>query len=488
MRDQRRIVIIGAGSGGICAGIRLKNAGYTNFTILEKADGVGGTWYHNRYPGCACDVQAHLYSFSFELKRDWTRPYANQPEILAYMQHCVDKYGLMPHIRLSTAVSSAYWDEECTLWRVITDRGEEIEADVVISALGMFNELSFPEIEGLDSFAGTKFHSAQWDHAHDLTGDRIGVIGTAASAVQFLPHVAAQAGQLYVFQRNANWVTPKVDDPFTPEQLERFRTDPVAARQYRWDVWRRVEGVITFSDPAIRRASEEAGLKNLEVVRDPEVRRKLTPTVPWGCHRPLSSNDYYPIFNEQNVELVTEPIVRITTTGVVTADGVTRELDTLILGTGFKPTKYLSVINVVGRRNESIVDAWNGGAQAYLGMTTAGFPNLFMLYGPNTNNGSILFMIECQVSYILRQLERMEREGLAWVEVRREVMDRYNDEIQRDLDQVDVWNTACHNYYRSESGRIVTQWPHTMFEFRDRTMTPDGDAFDVHFGEPLGRV
>ncbi|HEV8298783.1 MAG TPA: NAD(P)/FAD-dependent oxidoreductase [Acidimicrobiales bacterium] len=488
MSERKRVVIVGAGPGGICASIRLKHAGYDDFVVLDKAPSIGGTWFHNQYPGCACDVQSHLYSFSFEIKRDWSRPYATQPEILAYMQHCVDKYELAHHIRLSTAVTSAYWDDECTLWRVVTDQGDEIEADVLISALGMFNDLNLPDIEGLDSFRGTTFHSARWPHDHDLSGERIAVIGTAASAVQFLPTVASQAGQLHVFQRSANWVLPKVDDPFTPEQLDQFRIDPIAARELRWEVWRRVENVITFSDPAMLRAAEEAGLRNLETVLDPEVRRKLTPKVPWGCHRPLSSNDYYPIYNQPNVELVTDRIDRVTPAGVITADGVEREVDTIILGTGFKTTRYLAAVDVVGRGGRHLRDLWEDGAHAYMGMAVSGFPNLFMLYGPNTNNGSILFMLECQVSYVLRQLERMEAEGLAWIDVRPEVMDRYNDALQHDLDQVDVWQAACHGYYRSRNGRIVTQWPHTMAEFRDRTMRPDPDAYDAHHGVPLGRL
>lgn len=488
MSRALRIAIIGAGPGGICAAIQLRRAGHTDITIFEKADAPGGTWYLNQYPGCACDVPAHLYSFSFELKRDWSRPYAEQPEILEYFNHCVDKYGLRPHMRLSTAITDAYWDEECTLWRLVTEHQEEVEADVVISALGMFNELNHPEINDLEKFTGTVFHSARWDRDHDLTGERVALIGTAASAVQCLPLIAAQADQLYVFQRSASWVLPKVDDPFTPEQLDAFRNDPVAARNYRLEIWRNLEALITFSKPRVLAASERAGLRNLEVVNDPEVRRKLTPTVPWGCHRPLTSNVFYPVFNQPNVELVTEPIVRTTADEIVTADGTARGVDTIILATGFHPTKYLSAINVVGRKGERIADAWNAGAQAYLGITTSGYPNLFMLYGPNTNNGSILFMIECQVAYVVRMIDRMRREGLAWFDVRRDVMDAYNDEIQRDLDHVAVWQGACNNYYRAESGRIVTQWPRTMAEYRDRTMRPDDEAYEVHFGAPLGQV
>jgi cyclohexanone monooxygenase len=337
----------------------------------------------------------------------------------------------------------------------------------------------------LDSFGGTIFHSARWDRSHDLTGERVAVIGSAASAVQFVPEIAQQAGQLHVFQRTANWVLPKDDTPFTPEQLEHFRTDPLAVRQHRWEIFRRVESAITFSNPDALAATEVIGRRHLDAVVDPEVRAKLTPHVPYGCQRPLVSSEYFPTFNRPNVELVTDRISKVTADSIVTADGVERPVDTIVVSTGFKTTRYFSAIEVVGRGGQRLDDAWNDGAQAYLGITTSGFPNLFMLYGPNTNNGSIIFMLECQIAYLVRQIERMDAEQIVWLDVHRDVMDRYNVEVQQDCLGIDVWQASCSGYYRSPSGRIVTQWPHTMSEYRDRTGRPDDNAYEVHFGRPL---
>lgn len=476
---SRRIGIIGAGPGGICMGIKLLEAGIDAFTIFERAPSVGGTWFHNTYPGCACDVQSALYSFSFEIKRDWSRPYATQPEIREYFAHCVERYGLAPHIRLSTGIAAAHWDDQRAMWRLVTEHGDEHEFDVLVGAVGMFNGVHWPDIPGLDGFAGTVFHSARWDHDHDLAGERVAVIGSAGSAVQFVPEIVREVGQLHVFQRTPNWVLPKEDVPYTPEQLERFRTDPDAMLEERRTIFERIDGLITFADPAIVAAAQEWAATNIAVVEDPELRAALTPDFPHGCKRPLTSNDWYPTFNRPNVELVTDPVERVTAEGVVTADGVCRAVDTIIMATGFETTKYLSAIEVTGRDGRSLRDDWRDGAHAYLGVTAAGFPNLFMLYGPNTNNGSILYMIEHQVAYTMRHLERMRSDGLAWVDVRPEVMDAYNDELQRDLDAVEVWNAGCNGYYRGPTGRIVTQWPHSMTEYEARTTTPDFDAYEV---------
>lgn len=481
-RRGRRVVIIGAGPGGLCTGIKLREAGYEDFVILEAADGVGGTWRHNTYPGAACDVASHLYSFSFELKRDWSRPYATQPEILEYFEHCGDAYGLEPHLRLRTPVRGAHWDDERLTWTVVTAAGERIEADVVVSAVGMFNGLNIPDIDGLDRFGGTLFHSARWRHDHDLAGEAVAVVGSAASAVQFVPEIAPQVCRLHVFQRSPQWVLPKADAPLTEEELEHLRTDPVAARQRREEIWRQLEGFITFADDDVLAAAEAAGRANLELVEDPDVRAALLPQVPFGCQRPLISNAWFPTFNQPHVELVTDSIVEVTADAVVTADGVERPVDTIILATGFDATRYASAIDITGADGRALADAWDEGPQAYLGITTSGFPNLFMTYGPNTNNGSILFMIECQVDYIVRQLRRMVDEQLVWIDVRGDVQDRYNAELQHDLDQVRVWQAGCSNYYRAPSGRIVTQWPHTMAEYRARTGRDDPEAYEVGSG------
>lgn len=474
-----RVAVIGAGPGGICTGIQLRNLGIEDFVILEKADGVGGTWWHNRYPGAECDVQSHLYSFSFEPKVDWTRPYAGQPEILAYMEHCADKYGLYPFIHFGDAVTAARWDEQASIWELACHSGRRVRARTVVSALGMFNDIAMPDIPGMADFAGTSFHSARWDRSHDLTGQRVAVIGSAASAVQFIPEIASQVAALHVYQRSANWVLPKQDTPFAEAELAHFREHPEAAAALRREIQENLESFITFSDPEALRAAEAACLENMSVVEDPDVRRRLVPTHPFGCKRPLLSNVYYPVFNEPHVELVTTPIRRITRDGVETEDGVERPVDTVIYATGFHTGRYLSAIEVTGRGGRSIEDAWQDGAQAYLGMTTPGFPNLFMLYGPNTNNGSILYMIERQVAYALRQIRRLEDEHLAWIDVRADVAERYNDALQHDIDQVDVWQAGCNGYYRAPSGRVVTQWPHTMAEFERRAAEDDPEAFET---------
>ncbi|MGE0820609.1 MAG: flavin-containing monooxygenase [Candidatus Binatia bacterium] len=480
-QHRHRIIIIGAGSAGICMGVQLKKSGIDDFVILEKAQGVGGTWWHNTYPGAECDVQSHLYSFSFEPKTDWSRPFAGQQEILAYLNHCTDKHGLRPHIRLSTAVVSASWQGDRARWKVVTDAGEELEAQVVISALGMFNNVVWPSIPGIQDFQGTYFHSARWDHSHDLRGKRVGVIGIAASAIQFVPEIAPLVKHLYLYQRTANWVVPKGNTPYTQEQLDYFRQTPDAVEKSREAIYTTWNTLCTFNDKKVLAEIEKTGLERLEIVKDPEVRRKLTPNHPFGCKRPLFSDVYYPVFNRDNVELITETIERITPHAIVTVDGGTREVDTIIYSTGFETTTYLAAIDVTGREGLSLKDAWSDGAQAYLGMTTAGFPNLFMLYGPNTNQGSILFMLERQCAYIMRQLKRINDEHLAWIDVRPEVMTAFNAQLQQEISKVDVWQANCGNdfYYRSRSGRLVTQWPHSMDEFTAQTTKPDVDAYEV---------
>ena len=485
MDRELRIAIIGAGPGGLCMGIRLKGAGFERFEILEKASGVGGTWYHNRYPGCACDVPSHLYSFSFELERDWSRPYASQPEILAYLEHCAEKYGLLPHCRFGDAVRRARWDEAASRWTLELASGRTLTADVVVSAIGMFNEIAVPEIPGLDSFAGACFHSARWDGAHELAGETVGVIGSAASAVQLVPEIVKRAGQVYLFQRTANWVAPKEDDPYPEKTLERFRSDPAFAPAVRSKIFESFGGPGLFE--RVRPEMEAACLANIARVEDPEVRARLTPDHPWGCKRPLFSNDFYPAFNRSNLELVTDPIERITKAGVVTQGGRERRLDTLILATGFATTKFLSAIDVIGRGGLRVADAWREGAQAFKGVTTAGFPNLFMLYGPNTNSDSIVTMIEYQADHVLRQIQRIAREGLAWIDVKPGPMAEYNAEIQREIAAIELWQAGCSDYYRAPSGRNVTQWPGSMPALERALSGLDEEAYEAAALAPLRR-
>ena len=474
-----QIVIVGAGPAGLCMGVKLLEAGFPDFVILERGSAVGGTWRRNIYPGAACDVQSALYSFSFEVKRDWSRPYAPQPEILAYMESVAEKYGLLPHCRFDTEVRGIVWDEATATWEVRLSGDETLTANVVVSAIGMFNELVRPDLPGLDGFAGTVFHSAEWAGDHDLRGERVAVIGSAASAVQLVPEIVKQAGQVYLFQRTANWVLPKQDTPYTEEELDRFRSDPSVFDAVRDEVMQRVERNMTFSDPETVAASQAAAAAALETVVDPVVRRKLVPTHPWGCKRPLFSNDFYPAFNRSNLELVTEPISHLTEDAIVTSDGNVRPADTVILATGFSATRYLSVLDVVGRAGVQIEEAWRDGATAYLGVTTAGFPNLFMLYGPNTNNGSILTMIEAQADHVVDHLRRMVDGNLVWIDVKPDAMESYNIGIQKGIGRVKVWQASCNGYYRSASGRVVTQWPFTMAEFRQRCEAVDWADFQA---------
>ena len=387
---SKRIAIIGAGPGGLCMGKRLLDEGFDNFVILERGDGVGGTWNFNRYPGCECDIPSALYSFSFAVKPDWSKPYGTQPEILTYMQDVAERYDLLKHCRFGMAVTAATWDHSSAQWTLTLADATTVTADVVVSAIGMFNGLSWPTIDGLDAFTGTMFHSGQWDFNHDLTDRRVAVIGSAASAVQIVPEIVEVAGQVHLFQRTANWVLPKIDTVFTEEQLRGFRADPTPILAFRAEVEDNVNKGMTFAFPELNAEREAIVLAAIDGVADPEVRRKLVPDHPFGCKRPLASNVYYPAFNRPNLELVTDPIDRITAHSVITADGTEREVDTIILATGYTASRYLQALDVVGRDGRHIAEAWADGAQAYLGITTAGFPNLFMLYGPNTNNGSIL--------------------------------------------------------------------------------------------------
>ncbi|NQV22568.1 MAG: NAD(P)/FAD-dependent oxidoreductase, partial [Rhodospirillales bacterium] len=427
--ERHRIVIIGAGSSGLCTAIHLKKAGIEDFVILEKGTGVGGTWYHNTYPGAECDVQSHLYQFSFEQKNDWSKPYGGQAEILEYLNHCFDKYEVRPYVRFGTAVTTAEWQDDDDCWLITTDSGKQLEAQVLVSGLGMFNDLKWPTIPGIDDFEGEYFHSARWNHDIDLTGKRIGVIGLAASAIQFTPELAKVAGQLTLYQRTANWVVPKGNTPHSEETLAKFRANPELVTQSRAEIYDGWNTLCTFNDKKILSGLEDAGMENIGVVTDPELRQKLTPHHPFGCKRPLFSDVYYPIFNQDNVELVTDTIERVTAKGIVSG-GVERAFDVIVYATGFRTTNYLSSIDVRGAGGRKLADAWSDGPQAYLGVSTAGFPNLFMLYGPNTNQGCILFMLERQVEFILRQLKRMDAENLAWIDIRPDVMAEFNDKLQ----------------------------------------------------------
>lgn len=482
IRRSLRIAIIGAGPGGLCMAIRLKEAGFDDVVLFEKSDRIGGTWNHNRYPGCACDIQSELYSFSFDVNTSWSRPYAPQPEILAYLDGVAERHGILPLCRFGLEVRSAVWSDARAEWTLSLGDGSQHAADVVVSALGMFNDLAYPDIPGLEDFAGACFHTAKYDWGHDLVGRRVAVIGSAASAIQMVPEIVKTAGHVDYYQRTANWVLPKEDEPYSQETLRRRAADPGLVVARRNEIYESIDTGTAFLDETRRAELEAIGRKAIEVVEDPVLREKLMPTHPWGCKRPLFSNDYYPSFNRPNLELVTDRIERITKSGVV-AGGRLRPVDTLILATGFKANRYLSAIDVRGRGGLSIADAWKEGAQAFLGISTAGFPNLFQLYGPNTNNGSIITMIEYQVDHAVGLVRRIAEERLAWLDVRASVQAEYNEAIQKAIEGVTVWQSGCNHYYASDSGRIVTQYPHSMTTFKQALAAAGPDAYDV---SPLG--
>jgi cation diffusion facilitator CzcD-associated flavoprotein CzcO len=477
-RGRRFATIIGAGPGGIATAIALKTAGIDDFVILERAATAGGTWTSNRYPGLCCDVPSLVYGFSFEQKVDWTRAFAPQPEIRRYVQDVADKYGVSSHIRYQAKVTSAEWDETEGAWTIATEDGWTTSSKVLISALGMFNRLHWPEIPGLRDFAGTTLHSGAWPEGGvDLAGKKVAVIGTAASAVQMVPELAKEVAELHVFQRTANWIFPKDDPEYSAEQLEEFRRDPASLDAPRAEIIDYFEALVTYDQPALLEELRAGAMENIAVVKDPELRRKLVPTVPIGAQRPLFSSTFYPTLNEDHVELITDAISRITPRGIVTADGRERSVDVLIAATGYDTTRFLSVIEVTGREGRSLSDEWSAGASAYKGITVPGFPNLFMLYGPNTNNGSIISMLEMQADYIVNKLRQIRDEDLHAVEVQTDATQTYNEKLQRDMNAIEAWRTTGSRYYRAASGQIVTQWPGNMAAFARLLAEPDDDAF-----------
>ncbi len=478
-----RVVIVGAGFGGIGLGIRLKQAGIHSFTLLEKADGVGGVWRHNSYPGLTCDVPSHLYSFSFEPKHDWSRRYPRRDEILGYLDHCVDKYGVRPHLRTGVEVSSADFDEDDGHWVVRTADGEELIADVLVPATGQLGRPKYPDVPGLDTFKGKLFHSARWDHEYDLRGKRVASLGTGASAIQYLPEIAPLTEQLYVFQRSPSWVVPKPDRPYRPRERKLFRALPWIQAISRWLVYWRFELLIlALTSARWLAAPYRLGYKRrlAQEIPDPELQEKLLPDFPLGCKRVLISNDYLPMLARPNVDLVTEPIAEVRADRVVTRDGREQEVGTIILGTGFTANDFLAPMTIRGFGGRELDDVWRerGGAEAYLGLVVNGFPNMLMLYGPNTNlgAGSIIFMLESQIEFVVAAVQTLIETGARWMDVREEVQDAFNREVQERLKGT-VWTAGCQSWYRTDSGKVVNNWPGFTFEYRFRTRRPDPADF-----------
>ncbi len=470
-----RVGIIGAGAGGIAMGIQLARGGY-DFTIFDRADGFGGTWRHNTFPGAACDVPSHLYSYSFAPNPRWSKTYANQPEILAYLEKVALDHGLGPHLRPHTAIATLRWSDEERRWTLTTDDGARHDFDVVVSAVGMLDVPHVPDIPGARRFRGRQFHSSRWDHSRPTDGERVASIGTGASAIQYVPAIAPKAAHLTVFQRTPIWIAPRFDFPFTAEQHEEFERHPEMARKLRDEAFDAYESSSFDVDAAQTREATELARSYLRrKVADPELRAKLTPDYPAGCKRPLMSREWYPTFALPNVALETTAIAELTERGVRTVDGVEHRVDTVIYGTGFKAADYLASIDVHGTGGRHLREDWSGGAEAHLGTLIAGYPNFFTLYGPNTNGvNSILYIHEAQTTFVRHILDGMGARGARTIEVTADAQRRYNDELQAAM-AGKVW-LACDNYFRHPSGKVVTQLPYSGRAFYERTRElVDGD-------------
>ncbi|MFP5504059.1 MAG: flavin-containing monooxygenase [Candidatus Sericytochromatia bacterium] len=481
------IAIVGAGFAGIGMAIRLRQAGHRDFVVLERAGELGGTWRDNTYPGCACDVQSHLYSFSFAPNPNWSQLYSPQPEILAYLKGCAARYGVMPHLRFRHLVQEATWDENAGFWRLETSQGP-LTARVLVAGQGPLSEPAIPKIPGLEDFAGAQFHSARWDHDFDLAGKRVAVVGTGASAIQFVPAIQPMVAQLHVFQRTPPWVLPRFDRPVTPIEQWLFQALPASQAIVRtaFYLYRELY-VLGFRNPQIMALVEGAVRHHLaRQVPDPVLRAKLTPDYAMGCKRILLSNDYLPALTRPNVEVVVEGIERIDRRGVVTSDGVLREVDAIIFGTGFQVTEQPFARHVRGRGGQTLAAAWGGSPVAYRGTTVSGFPNLFLLFGPNTGLGhsSVLLMLERQFDHVLDTLAAMRRRAAVAIEPTETAQADYVAELDKMMEGT-VWVSAgCMSWYLDPTGRNSTLWPGLVTSFERMMARFDPSAY--HFVPPPG--
>jgi len=465
-----RVAIAGSGFGGLGAAIRLREAGVGPVLVFERADEIGGTWRDNAYPGCACDVPSHLYSFSFAPYPGWSRAYSRQPEILAYLRGCAERFGVRDQVRTGHEVLRATWEQDARRWRIETSRGTWT-ADVFVSAVGAFSEPAVPRLPGLESFAGAAFHSARWDHGHDLRGRRVAVIGTGASAVQFVPEIQPLVQRLHVFQRSAPWVVPRRDRPRSAAARRLHRRLPATQRLARASVyWSHELLVPCFRHPRLMAVNARLARRHLEAaVADPALRARLTPDYTMGCKRVLLSDDYLPALTRENVELVTDPIAAVRPEGIVTRDGTLRAVDTIVFGTGFRVTDLPIAERIAGRDGVRLADRWDGSPRAHLGTTVAGFPNLFLLLGPNTGLGhsSVVFMIESQIAHLLAALRHLDAHGAASLEPRAEAQARFVAEVEAAM-RGTVWTAGCRSWYLDRRGRNSTLWPGFTWAFRRR--------------------
>lgn len=479
-----RVAVIGSGFGGLGAAVRLRREGITDFVVLERAASVGGTWRDNSYPGCACDIPSHLYSFSFAPNPDWPRTFSGQEYIRAYLEHVTDVFGLRPHLRFDSEVKMMTWDVRKLHWAIETSAGP-LTADVVVSATGPLSDPKVPDIPGLDSFPGKVFHSARWDHDYDLRGKRVAVVGTGASAIQIVPEIQPLAGRLTLFQRTPPWVMPRVDRAISSLERRLHRALPFTTQMRRGFLW----GIRELQVQAFTKHPDELGLvermarRNLaRSIKDPALRAKLTPDYRIGCKRILLSNSYYPALARPNVDVVASGLSEIRGSTLVAADGTGTEADVIVFGTGFHVTDMPIADRVVGAGGRTLAETWSEGMKSLRGATAAGFPNWMTIIGPNTGlgNSSMILMIESQLNYMadyVRQLDVLG--GRVALDARPGAVDAWNHKVQERMKRT-VWNTGgCTSWYLDASGRNTTIWPGTTTEFRSATRRVDLGEYEV---------
>ncbi|MCX7062878.1 MAG: NAD(P)/FAD-dependent oxidoreductase [Gammaproteobacteria bacterium] len=471
--EAKQVLIIGSGFAGLGMAIKLREAGIEDFQILERGSDVGGTWRDNHYPGCACDVQSHLYSFSFEPNPDWTRMFARQPEIRAYLEKCATKYDLRRHIVFGANVQNARYDETAAMWTVTTEDGRSFKGSVLVSGMGGLSNPAMPNVKGLEKFKGKAFHSAHWDHSYDLTGKKVAVIGTGASAIQFVPQLQKVAGRVDLYQRTAPWIMPKPDREIGQIERVLYRKFPALQNAYRTAIYWMLESrVLGFAvNPKLMTMVEGIARGHIrKQIKDPVLRAKVTPDYTIGCKRILISNDYYPALAQDNVEVITDNIAEVRANSIVDGNGVERKVDAIIYGTGFKAQDPMPRGTVFGKGGVDLLDAWKNGPEAYLGLSVAGFPNFFMLVGPNTGLGhnSMVFMIESQVAYVMDALKTMKAKKLRAVDVKPDAQVTFNKGIQGQLSKT-VWTSGCKSWYVDANGKNTTLWPGFTFVYRGKT-------------------
>lgn len=475
-------VVIGTGFSGICMGIKLKQKGIHNFIILEKADEIGGTWRENTYPGAECDIPSALYSFSFEPYPDWEYKWSHQPQILAYLKMCVAKYDLKSNIHFQKELTSAHWNETNFFWNIKTRDGSIFESKTIIPAVGQLHFPSIPLFSKKENFRGVSFHSARWNHKISLNGKTVGVIGNAASAIQFIPEIRKSAKKIIVFQRSANWILPKQDRLYKNWEKKLVKLFPFLLKLYRLKIWLMAGALFLLMNKGfgyLRKFFQWQTKRYIYAkIKDPKIREELIPKFPLGAKRLLFSDEYYHALNQENVSVVTNPIQEFTSKGIQTEDGEKHELDVLIYSTGFKTQPFLMGLEVVGKKGILIDEFWKNESKTYLGMTTSNFPNLFFMYGPNTNLGhnSIILMIEAQAKYIVQCVEHIEKDHVPSLEVKNEVMENYYQAIQLRLKKM-IWTTVEKSWYISEDGNSPNNWPGRTWEYMRKTKKANFNDF-----------